>query len=123
MGRLRIIDARSGKNVSVGEWVFYPPPSPVTRQYIGQSGVSPEGCPDLTPDWKDPSSWQIVENLVKPVIVPGQGTVSKDSFRLLDLHDRGDHADVHVETITGHRSWMKAPIKGVLFWRTAILPT
>lgn len=123
MDDMKIVDARSGKTVTVGRWVLYPPPSPVARWYDGPSGMTPEGYPDLTPDWPDPSRWRLVPNTDRPIVVPGTGPVSKDSFRVVELRDRGDHADVHVETVAGLRGWTRVPIRGVLFWRKAVLPT
>ncbi len=131
---MRIVDARSGKNVNVGEWVLYPPPSSVVLTFDGPSDVpdasfdlvpriNSDGTRVLTPVPKDPTRWRLLPNTDKPVVIPGQGPVSKDSFRVLELHDRGDHADVHVEFVNGRRAWAKAPVHGLLFWRTTVLPT
>jgi len=131
---MRIIDARSGRDVTVGEWVFYPPPSPIALTFDGPPNApdsmfdlvpqtKPDGTTVLTPVPRDPTRWRLIDSSDKPILVPGHGPVSKDSFRVLELHDRGDHADVRIQTITGRSAWAKAPVRGALFWRTVVLPT
>lgn len=130
---MRIVDARSGKDVKVGRWVFYPAPSPVALTFDGPPNapdavfdlvptIRADGTKVLRPVPKDPTRWRHIQNTEKVIRVPGRGPISKDSFRVLDFQVHGDHADVLVEFIEGRRVWVKAPIQGV-FWRRVMLPT
>lgn len=124
---LRIIDARSGADVRIDEWVVYPPPEPMIRFYGGKHSTAPDGTPELAPEWRDPSRWTMVPNPERGVCLPGFGMVNRASYRLLELRDRFLSADGRFQMADGKETWARLTVRlmhpNFLLQRVAFVPS